>query len=135
LLLVIATLTGVLNATLLLVLVFANGIGLAMRWPVYAAILPELVPRSLLPSALGLNAVAVNGSRVLGPLVAGAIIALAGNEYVFALNFVISVIAGIMLVRWKRETKPSVLPGERFLGAMRLGWPFVREAPALRDAL
>src|SRR5712692_5601467 len=58
----------------LLVLVFGNGIGLAMRWPVYAAILPELVPRTMLPSALGLNAVAVNGSRVVGPLVAGAII-------------------------------------------------------------
>ena len=32
-----ATASGSLNATLLLVLVFANGIGLAMRWPVYAA--------------------------------------------------------------------------------------------------
>jgi MFS family permease len=134
-LLSIATLTGVLNATLLLVLVFVNGIGLAMRWPVYAAILPDLVPRAMLPSALGLNAVAVNGSRVLGPLVAGAIIAWAGTEYVFALNFVISVIAGAMLMRWKRETKPSVLPGERFLGAMRLGWQFVRESPRMRDAL
>src|SRR5713226_9577149 len=133
--LVVATLSGALNATLLLVLVFGNGIGLAMRWPVYAAILPELVPRTMLPSALGLNAVAVNGSRVVGPLIAGAIIAAAGNEYVFALNFVISVAAGIALVRWKRETKPSVLPGERFLGAMRLGWQFVRESPRMRDAL
>jgi MFS family permease len=50
----------------LLVLVFANGIGLAMRWPVYAAILPELVPRSQLGEALALNAVAVNTSRVVG---------------------------------------------------------------------
>src|SRR5438105_2436953 len=133
--LVVATLSGALNATLLLVLVFGNGIGLAMRWPVYAAILPELVPRAMLPSALGLNAVAVNGSRVVGPLIAGAIIAAAGNEYVFALNFVIAVGAGIALVRWKRETKPSVLPGERFLGAMRLGWQFVRESPRMRDAL
>src|SRR5687767_2118692 len=43
-----ATATGSLNATLLLVLVFANGIGLAMRWPVYAAIVPELVGRTQL---------------------------------------------------------------------------------------
>ena len=134
-LLAVATITGALNATLLLVLVFLNGIGLAMRWPVYAAILPELVPRHMLPSALGLNAVAVNGSRVLGPLVAGAIIAWAGNQYVFALNFAISLAAGLMLLRWKRETKPSVLPGERFLGAMRLGWQYVRESPRMRDAL
>ena len=56
-------------------LVFANGIGLAMRWPVFAAIVPELVPRTQLPPALALNGVAMNVSRIVGPLVAGAIIA------------------------------------------------------------
>src|SRR5690349_12350461 len=107
-----------LTAPLLLTLVFTNGIGLAMRWPVYSAILPEVVQRSQLGEALALNAVAVNTSRVVGPLVAGAVISSAGDEYVFAVNFVISVFAGIVLYRWKRETKPSVLPGERFIGAM-----------------
>jgi len=33
------------SAPLLLALTFANGVGLAMRWPVFAAIVPELVPR------------------------------------------------------------------------------------------
>jgi MFS family permease len=126
---------GGLTAYVLLLLTFTNGIGLAMRWPVYAAILPEIVPRSQLPSALALNAVAVNTSRVVGPVVAGAIIAAAGTEYVFALNCVISVAAAFALSRWKRETKPSVLPGERFIGAMRLGWQFVRESRRMRDAL
>jgi MFS family permease len=129
------SLAGYLTAPVLLILVFSNGIGLAMRWPVYAAIIPELVPRSDLPSALALNAVAVNMSRVLGPLIAGAIIASLGSEYVFALNFVISIAAGVVLYRWKRETKPSVLPGERFIGAMRLGFQYVRESSRMRDAL
>ena len=131
----VVALAGGLTASVLLLLTFTNGIGLAMRWPVYAAILPELVPRSDLPAALALNAVAVNTSRVVGPLLAGAIIAAAGNEYVFGLNFVISIAAGIALLRWKRETKPSVLPGERFIGAMRLGMQFVRESRRMRDAL
>ena len=124
-----------LTAPLLLALVFTNGIGLAMRWPVYAAILPEVVPRSQLGDALALNAVAVNTSRVVGPLAAGAIIAAAGDHWVFGLNFVMSIIAGFVLYRWKRETKPSVLPGERFIGAMRLGFQFVRESRRMRDAL
>jgi MFS family permease len=124
-----------LTAPLLLTLVFTNGIGLAMRWPVYSAILPEVVPRSQLGDALALNAVAVNTSRVVGPLVAGAIISGAGDEYVFATNFIVSILAGIVLYRWKRETKPSVLPGERFIGAMRLGFQFVRESRRMRDAL
>src|SRR6202171_2047420 len=67
----LVSIAGGLTAHVLLLLVFTNGIGLAMRWPVYAAIVPELVPRSQLPAALALNAVAVNFSRVVGPLVAG----------------------------------------------------------------
>lgn len=127
--------TGHITTVVLLVLVFTNGIGLAMRWPVYAAILPEVVPRAQLGEALALNAVAVNTARVVGPLVAGAIISAAGTAYVFALNFAVSIIAGIVLYRWKREAKPSVLPGERFIGAMRLGFQFARESQRLRDAL
>ena len=127
--------SGHMTAPLLLALVFANGIGLAMRWPVYAAVLPEVVPRSQLGEALALNAVAVNTSRVLGPLIAGILIASAGTEYVFALNCIVSILAGITLFYWKRESKPSVLPGERFIGAMRLGFLYVRESQGMKNAL
>jgi MFS family permease len=131
----LVSIAGLLNAHVLLLLVFTNGIGLAMRWPVYAAIVPELVPRSQLPAALALNAVAVNFSRVVGPLFAGLIIASLGSQYVFALNFVVALIAAVAISRWKRVSKPSVLPGERFLGAMRLGWQYVRESQRMKDAL
>jgi MFS family permease len=131
----LVSVAGWLNAHVLLALVFGNGIGLAMRWPVYAAIVPELVPRSQLPAALALNAVAVNFSRVVGPLVAGIVIASLGSQYVFALNFAIALCAAVAISRWKRERKPSVLPGERFIGAMRLGWQYVRESQRMKDAL
>ena len=134
--LAMVTASGSLNATVLLLLVFGNGIGLAMRWPVFAAVIPELVPRRQLGAAVALNGVAMNLSRVLGPLLAGAIISSLGSEYVFVLNFVLSIGAGITLLRWKRESKPpSVLPGERFLGAMRLGWQYVRESKRTKDAI
>jgi MFS family permease len=42
LLLCLAVLSGQLTPYLLLALVFANGIGLAMRWPVFSALIPEL---------------------------------------------------------------------------------------------
>jgi MFS family permease len=124
-----------LTPAVLLALVFSNGIGLAMRWPVFAAIVPEISPRMLLPAALALNGVATNLSRVVGPLVAGAIIASVGSRYVFALNMALSIGAGIALFRWRRESTPSVLPGERFLGAMRLGWQYVRESKRMTDAV
>lgn len=124
-----------LNPTVLLVLVFANGIGLALRWPVFAAIVPELVARRELTSALALNGVAMNMSRIVGPMIAGALLAGAGSHWVFALNAVLSVGAALVISRWRYSPKLSALPGERFVGAMRVGLQYVTQSPRLRVVL
>jgi MFS family permease/quinol monooxygenase YgiN len=126
---------GAMSAPLLLALTFANGVGLAMRWPVFAAIVPELVPRRQLSSALALNGIALNGSRIIGPIVAGAIIAGLGSAYVFALNALLSVAAAFLISRWHREQKVSALPGERFVGAMRVGAQYVRQSRRMHSIL
>ena len=123
------------TAPLLLALTFGNGIGLAMRWPVYAAIVPELVPRRELSTAIALNGIAMNTSRIVGPVVAGALIASLGTGYVFLLNAALSVAAGFVIMRWRLEPKVSVLPGERFLGAMRVGFQYVTQSPVMRAVL
>lgn len=128
----LAVLFDLLTPPLLLALTFANGIGLAMRWPVFAALIPEIVPRQQLPAALALNGIAMNASRIIGPLVAGALIASAGTAYVFVLNATLSVIAGFVITRWRREFVPSPLGRERLLSAMRVGLQFVRESAPLR---
>lgn len=130
-----AILIGGLSAWMLLALTFANGIGLAMRWPVFAAIVPELVSRQHLPAALALNGVAMNASRIIGPLVAGAIIASVGSAWVFVLNAVLSIIAGFTIMRWKRAPTPQPLGRERLASAMRVGFVFVRESPPMRAVL
>ena len=130
-----AILSGKMTANWLLALTFANGIGLAMRWPVFAAIVPELVSRQQLPSALALNGVAMNASRIIGPLVAGAIIASAGSHWVFVLNAVLSVAAGFTIMRWRRVHPDNPLGRERLTSAMRVGLTFVRESPAMRAVL
>ncbi len=131
----LASLADALTAPLLLALTFANGIGLAMRWPVFAAIVPEVVPRHELPAALALNGVAMNMSRVIGPVVAGALLASAGAAVVFALNAVLAVAAFVLILRWKSQRKVSALPGERFLGAMRVGVQHVAQSPRMRSVL
>lgn len=124
-----------LSAPLLLALTFANGIGMAMRWPVFAAIVPEVVPRPELPAALALNGVAMNMSRVIGPVVAGALLAGAGSEFVFALNAALSIVAFVLILRWKSQRRASALPGERFVGAMRVGLQHVMQSPRMRVVL
>ena len=123
------------NAPLLLALTFANGIGLALRWPVFSAIVPELVPRTQLPAALGLNGMAMNLSRIVGPLVAGSLIAGAGSVWVFALNAVLSVASGFVILRWRREHTPNPLGREKLISAMRVGVQFVRQSQRMRAVL
>jgi MFS family permease len=126
---------GALTAPLLLVFAFANGITMAMRWPVFAAIIPELVPRRDLPAALALNGIAANMSRVIGPVIAGALLAGAGSAYVFLLNAALSVLACVLILRWRPPPKISALRGERFLAAMRVGFQHVRQSPRMRVVL
>jgi len=128
-------LAGALTPLLLLVLTFANGVGLAMRWPVFAAIVPQVVGREQMPQALALNGIAMNLSRVVGPAIAGALLAATSAAAVFALNMLLAVAALVLILRWKSEPRASHLPGERFVGAMRTGVNFAMQSPRLQSAL
>ena len=134
-LLCLAVISGKLSPPLLLALTFANGIGLAMRWPVFAAIVPELVPRAQLPAALALNGIAMNASRIVGPLVAGALIASLGTQYVFVLNAVLSVISGLVIMCWRRAPTPNPLGREPLGSAIRVGVQYVAQSSRMRAAL
>ncbi|MFT3719427.1 MFS transporter [Pseudorhodoferax sp.] len=128
-------LTDTVTPPLLLLLTFANGIGLAMRWPVYSAVVPEIVPRAQLPAALALNGVTMNASRIVGPLLAGALIASVSSAAVFVLNALLSVASAVALVRWRREHKPDPRGRQRLWSAMRVGVQFVAQSPRLKAVL
>ena len=103
----------ILTPGLLLLLIFANGVGLAMRWPVFSAIVPELVPRIQLPAALALNGVSMNASRIIGPLLAGAAWITTANS--------LSVSAQMGLPDWVRargmSTYQMAIMGSNAIGA------------------
>ncbi|MCB1997115.1 MAG: MFS transporter, partial [Rhodoferax sp.] len=132
LLLAVLAVADGLNAQLLLVLTFVNGIGLAARWPVFSAIVPDVVPKPELPAALALGGISMNLSRVIGPVIAGALLASSGPAVVFVLNAVMAGVAFWLIWRWKSEPRASALPGERFVGAMRVGLQHVRQSPRMR---
>ena len=126
------SLAGLLTAPLLLLLTFSNGIGLALRWPVFAAIVPQIVDRAQLPAALALNGIAMNLSRVVGPVLAGGLLAAVSPAAVFVLNTLLAGVAFWLVLRWKSEPRTSALPGERFVGAMRVGLAFTMQSPRLK---
>lgn len=135
--LVVATLSlfGLLTAPLLLGLTFVNGIGLAMRWPVFAAIVPSVVSRDELPAALGLGGISMNLSRIVAPMLAGGLISLVSPAAVFVLNAVLAGVGMALILRWRSTPSASPLPGERFVGAVRTGLAFAMQSPRLQVVL
>jgi MFS family permease len=87
------------------------------------------VPREALPAAISLASVGFNIARAVGPALGGLIVAAAGPEANSLLNAASFLGVVIVLYRWKRPVETSMLPAERFLGAMRTGVRFVRHSP------
>src|SRR3981189_196424 len=125
----------------LLAFTFLLNIGSAMNNPAWQAIVPELVPRELIPDTVSLNAASNNLARAVGPALGGLMVAAfqrvhTGAGSVFALNALS--FAGVIwvLVRWKRvPVFQSALPSERIAGSIRSGLRYVRYAPDLQASL
>ncbi|MFJ1255798.1 MFS transporter [Cupriavidus sp. CuC1] len=126
---------GWMTAHSLLLLCFANGIGLAMRFPVFSAIVPTLVPRAQLPAALTLNALAINVSRIAGPLLAGVVMASLGMGAVFALNAALSLLSCALILQCKTPPHDSTRASQGLLATMRGGVAYVRQSPSMRNIL
>jgi predicted MFS family arabinose efflux permease len=119
----------------LLALTFLMGVGAALNMPVWAAIVPELVPREDLPQALVLNGTAFTAAQAIGPALGGLIVAASGVAAVFALNAVSFLGQIVVIWRWQRPPDEHRLPAEHVVGAMRAGVRYLRFAPGLQTVL
>ncbi len=120
---------------ILLAFTFLLSFGNTLNGPAWQAIVPELVPRAEVPAAVSLNSVGFNVARAAGPAIGGLIVAAAGSGAVFLLNAASFLGVIVVLYRWKRIPRESVLPAERVLGAMRAGVRYVRHSPSIQAVL
>ncbi|HEV8267672.1 MAG TPA: MFS transporter, partial [Thermoanaerobaculia bacterium] len=111
------------------------GVGAALTGPAWQARVPELLDRRLIPAGVALNSAGFNVSRAIGPALGGLVVAALGPAFAFLLNAVSFLGTVVALVKWKREVTPSDLPGERFLGAMKVGVRYARHSRELRVIL
>jgi hypothetical protein len=71
----------------------------------------------------------------VGPALGGLVVAKAGAGLDFLLNALAFSWVLVVLYRWREAPRKSVLPAERFTGAMRAGLRYVTYAPELRAVL
>ncbi len=136
---VVLWLTGTERLTPLLLLICMPliAIGLAMRMPAVAALIPEMVRSQQIPAAVSLNNVAQNGSRLLGPALAGAIIAGLGVAAVLAVNTAIMALIVVLFLymRDPPSTGAKTATTQGFLEAFKEGVLFAARTPWKRNIL
>jgi MFS family permease len=134
-LLCVLTVMGAITPITLLILIFVLEAGSAFETPAFLAVLPELVPKNELGPALALNGLGINISRVIGPALGGLVIGAAGVSATFFINAMTFFAVIFAYASWRPPAHKSHLPAERFIAAIRSGWRFTREAPALKATL
>ncbi|MYE48006.1 MAG: MFS transporter [Gammaproteobacteria bacterium] len=131
------TWTGRITPLSLLICMPLISIGLSMRMPAIAALIPEMVQTNQIPAAVSLNNVAQNGSRLVGPALAGAIIAGLGVAAVLALNTAIMalIVLLFLFMRYHPEQVDRGAKPEGFLAAIKEGVLFAALTPWKRNVL
>jgi MFS family permease len=129
-LLALLTATGSPSPGIVVLIVFVGGCVMALAFPSYQAILPDLVPEEDLVGAIALSSAQWNLGRVVGPALAGIVIASAGYGWAFGLN-ALSFLAVIAAIAPLQLPRPH--PNTETIGrAIRTGMRFVRIDPGMR---
>ncbi len=104
--------------------------------PARQSLIPQLVPREVLPNAISLNTIMFQTAAVLGPSLAGILIATAGLPWVYAVNSV-SFLA-VLLALWAMRDVPEPPAHTRSdvsLAAALEGLKFTFSHPLIRSTM
>ena len=104
--------------------------------PARQSLIPNLVPRELLPNAISLNTIMFQAASVLGPAAGGLVIGIAGVGWAYALNalsFLLVIIALRMMHPLPRGRAES--SGRISLEAAVEGLRFVFHTPLIRSTM
>jgi MFS family permease len=121
-----------LSPTMLLALTLLLGCGTAVAMPAFQTLVPDLVPRPLLPQAITLNSGAFNVARAVGPAIGGLLVAAGLVVFSFGANAVSFLVVVAVLLTLPRDQIERVVGQSRrhLLRATAVG---VRYARFTRD--
>ena len=133
--LLMVSMTGLLDIWLLAFLVAIRGSIAAINQPARLSLVPSLVPRGYLPMALAANSVVFNLARFVGPAVAGVVIVQYGVSGAFALNALSYL--GLLLALMVIDVSPPVRDdrARSFASQVVAGYEYVSQHQGLRPLL
>jgi MFS family permease len=107
---------------ILIVLEAVNGTVLALIFPAFSALMPQLVPRELLQEANVLQAASRGALRILGPTIAAWLVVGVGPGWALAADALTWLLASILLVRVRLPAREPRGEQTSTLGELREGW-------------
>lgn len=119
------------SAPVVALIVFGTGVGAALGFPAYQAMLPDLVPEEDLPGAMALSSAQWNLGRVIGPALAGIVVKYAGFSWALGFNAA-SFLAVAFVLTTLHLPPPAPHQGESIWRSIADGTRFVRADPGLR---
>lgn len=111
---------------------------MAFDLPARQSLVPNLVPREILPSAFSLQSIAFNTGAIVGPALSGVVIGYLGQEAVYFLNAVtfLAVIIALVLLGNVPQTQNVVQRGLRAAWVdIRDGVNFIRNQPLILSTM
>ena len=135
LLMALLTSVGWMTPLLLLLLGLTMGFCGSLAAPSWHSLVPDLVPRPLVPNAVALNSVAFNVARTIGPALGGVLVATLGAAAAFGVNGLSYgiIIAAVLAV--SKSLPPQTRDSGRVGNAMLTGIRFARHTPPFRRVL
>ena len=134
----VLTLVGTIELWHIYLLTGIQAISMAFDLPARQALVPNLVPRDILPSAFSLQSIAFNTGAIVGPALSGVVIGYLGQEaayFVNALSF-LAVIVALMLLSVVHQQQSEIRNGLRAaLSDIRDGVRFIRHQPLILSSM
>jgi MFS family permease len=128
-LLALGGVAGWLDERVILALVFLIGVGRALAFPARQAMVPGLVPESVLPRATAVNASAFQLAMITGPAL-GGFLYVAGPDAVYAAAALLYLVAVVLLAAVRYDhTPPRREPAT--LQTLFAGIAFIRARPVV----
>ena len=123
---------GLEGRTVLLSLSVVLGAVKAFQWPAQSALVPLLVPKSLLPRALAFSSVGLQGAIIAGPAIGGFVF-VAGAHAVYATCAALFAVAMGLCLTIRHPPPPKAEPAS--LDTLLAGVRFIRSHPVVLGAI
>jgi MFS family permease len=111
-----------------------QAVAMAFDLPARQALVPNLVPRNILPSAFSLQSIAFNTGAIVGPALSGLVIGYLGQEAVYftnAVSFLAVIFALLALGTIPQEQKEIKAGFKAAFTDIRDGLHFIRHQPLI----